>query len=53
MGPGTGAIGQTIRSVTIADPGSAPGEKGHLPIISTVISMSTSEGADDPEEHGM
>ena len=53
MGPGTGTIGQTIGSITIADLGSASGERGRLPIIATVFSMSTSEGAYDPEEQGM
>ena len=53
MGLSTGAIGQAIGSVIIADSGSILGERGRLPIISSVISMSSSGGTDEPEARGM
>ena len=46
---GLGAMGQTIGSVTIAESENDRGEVGHLPIISSVISMSTLGGTDEPE----
>ena len=42
-------VGQTIRSVIIAGPENVHGEREQLPIISSVISMSTSGGTDEPE----
>ena len=50
MGISTGTVEQTIRSITIADPGDPPGERGRLPIISTVFSLSTPEEAEGTEE---
>ena len=46
-------VEKTFGSITVADPGEPPGERGRLPIISTVFSLSTTEGAEGPEEQGM
>ena len=53
MGLSTETVEQTIRSITAADPGDPPGERGRLAIISMVFSLSTTEGAEDTEEQGM
>ena len=53
MGTSTGTMEQTIGSITIADPGDAPGERGHLPIISTIFSLSAAGDTEDPEEQEM
>ena len=53
MGTGTGTMEQIIGSITIADPGDAPGERGHLPIISTIFSLSAARDTEDPEEQEM
>ena len=45
----TDTMEQTIGMMTITDPGSASGNREQLPIISTVFSMSTAEGTEDPE----
>ena len=45
----TDTIEQTIGMVTITDPGGAVEEGEQLPMISTVFSMSTAEGIEDPE----
>ena len=55
---GTGAkttetMEQTIGRITIADPGDAPGERGHIPIISTIFSLSTPGDTEDPGEQEM
>ena len=55
---GTGAkttetMEQTIGRITIADPGDAPGERGHMPIISTIFSLSTPGDTEDPGEQEM
>ena len=55
---GTGAkttetMEQTIGRITIADPGDAPRERGHMPIISTIFSLSTPGDTDDPGEQEM
>ena len=55
---GTGAktteiMEQTIGRITIADPGDAPGERGHMPIISTIFSLSTPGGTEEPGEQQM
>ena len=49
MGVGTETVEQTIESITVADPGDPPGERGRLPIISTVFSLSTTEGTEEQE----
>ena len=56
MGTGvetTGTMEQTIGRITIADPGDAPGEGGHMPIISTIFSLSAPGDTEDPEEQEM
>ena len=53
MGVSTETVEQTIRSITAADPGEPPGERGRLPIISTVFSLSTTESTEGPEEQEM
>ena len=53
MGTGTETMEQTIGSITVADPGDAPGEKGCLPFISTVFSLSAAGDMEDPEEQEM
>ena len=53
MGGSTETVEQTIGSITVAGPGEPPGERGRLPIISTVFSLSTTEGAEGTEEQGM
>ena len=53
IGTDTGTTEQTIGKITIPDPGGAPGEKGHLAIISTIFSLSTAGDAEDPEEQEM
>ena len=55
---GTGAkttetMEQTIGRITIADPGDAPGERGHMPIISMIFSLSTPGDTEDPGEQEM
>ena len=45
----TGNVGQTIGSVIITGPENVHGEGEQLPIISSVISMSTMGRTDDPE----
>ena len=35
-----GTMEQTIGRITMADPGDATGERGHLPIISMIFSLS-------------
>ena len=44
----TDTVEQTIGMMTITDPESASEGRGQLPIISTVFSMSTAEGTEDP-----
>ena len=44
---------QTIGSITVGDPGDPPEERGCLPIISTVFSLSTTGGTEGPEEQEM
>ena len=51
MGVSTETAEQT--SITVADPGESPGERGRLPIISTVFSLSTTQSAEGPEEQEM
>ena len=41
---------QTIGRITMADPGDDPGERGHMPIISTIFSLSIAGEAEGPEE---
>ena len=56
MGTGTettGTMEQTTGRITIADPGGAPGERGHMPIISSIFSLSTVGDAEDPVEKEM
>ena len=56
MGMGTettGTMEQTIGRITIAYPGGAPGERGQMPIISSIFSLSTAGDAEDPEEKEM
>ena len=53
MGVDTETMEQTIGSITVADPGDAPGERGQLPIISTVFSLSAAGNTEDPEEQEM
>ena len=53
LGLGTETVEQTIGSITVADPGAPPGERGSLPIISTVFSLSTAESAEGTEEQEM
>ena len=53
MGVSTETVEQTIGSITVADPGDPLGERGWLPIISTVFSLSTAEGTEDTEEQEM
>ena len=53
MGVGTETMEQTIRSITVADPGYPPGERGRLPIISTVFSLPTTGDTEGPEEQEM
>ena len=56
MGKGTETIEtmeQTIGRITMADPGDDPGERGHMPIISTIFSLSTAGEAEGPEEQEM
>ena len=53
MGKGTETtetMEQTIGKITMADPGDAPGERGHMPIISTIFFLSTAGEAEGPEE---
>ena len=49
MGQGAGDIGLTIGSVTIAESKNVHGEGEQLPIISSIISMSTLGGTDELE----
>ena len=49
----TGTMEQTIGRITMVDPGDAPGERGHMPIISTIFSMSTLGDTEDPGEQEM
>ena len=44
---------QTIGRITIADPGDAPRERGHMPIISTVFSLSMPGDTEDNGEQEM
>ena len=53
MGVSMETVEQTIGSITVADPGDPPGERGRLPIISTVFSLSTTEEAEGTEEQEM
>ena len=56
MGTGTettGTMEQTIGRITIADPGDAPRERGHMPIISMIFSLSTPGDTEDPGEQEM
>ena len=56
MGEGTETtetMEQTIGRITMADPGDAPGERGHMPIISMIFSLSTAGEAEEPEEQEM
>ena len=53
MGVSTETVEQTIRSITVADPGDPPGGRGRLPIISTVFSLSTAEVTEGTEEKDM
>ena len=53
MGVSTETVEQTIGSITMADPGDPPGERGRLPIISTVFSLSTTEEAEGRAEQEM
>ena len=46
-------IEQTIGRITMADPGDDPGERGHMPIISSIFSMSTQGETEDPGEQEM
>ena len=53
MGKGTETtetMEQIIGRITMADPGDAPGERGHMPIISMIFSLSTAGEAEEPEE---
>ena len=50
MGVSMETVEQTIRSITVADTGDPSGERGQLPIISTVFFLSITEGT---EEQGM
>ena len=45
----TDTLEQTIGMCTITDPDGTSEDRGQLPIISTVFSMSTAEGTVDPE----
>ena len=53
MGISTETVEQTIGSITVADPGDPLGERGWLPIISTVFFLSTAEGTEGTEEQKM
>ena len=53
MGVSTETLEQTMGSITVADPADPPGERGRLPIISIVFSLSTTESAEGPEEQEM
>ena len=53
MGIGTETMEQTIGSITVADLGDAPGERGHFPIISMVFSLSAAGDTENPEEQEM
>ena len=53
MGISTETVEQTIRSITVADPGDPLGKRGRLRIISTVYSLSTAEGTEGTEEQEM
>ena len=53
MGVSRETVEQTIGSITVADPGDPPGERGRLPIISTVFSLSTTEEAEGTGEQEM
>ena len=53
MGVSTETLEQTMGSITVADPVDPPGERGRLPIISIVFSLSTTESAEGPEEQEM
>ena len=46
----TETMEQTIGRITIADPGDAPGERGHMPIISMIFSLTTPGDTEDPGE---
>ena len=49
----TETMEQTIQRITIADPGDAPRERGHMPIISMIFSLSTPGDTEDPGEQEM
>ena len=56
MGKGTETLEtmeQTIGRITMVDPGDDPGERGHMPIISTIFSLSTAGEAEGPEKQEM
>ena len=53
MGVSTETVEQTIGSMTVADPGDPLGERGRLPIISAVFSLSTTGGTKGTEEQEM
>ena len=46
-------IEQTIGRITMADPGDDPREREHMPIISTIFSLSTQGETEDPGEQEM
>ena len=53
MGVSTETVEQTIGSITVADPGDPLGERGWLPIISTVFSLLTAEGTEGTQQQEM
>ena len=48
-GAGTSTMEKTIGSITLSDPEQSQGERGGLPIISTVFSLSTAGETAEPE----
>ena len=53
MGTSAETMEQTIGRITITDPGDAPRERGHMPIISTIFSLKTPGDTEDPGEQEM
>ena len=53
LGSETDTVEKTIGSITVADPERSLGERGSLPIISTVFSLSTAEDTGGTEEQEM
>ena len=49
IGAGTSTMEKTIGSITLSDPEPPQGERGGLPVISTVFSLSTTGETEEPE----